>query len=164
MSEKMTTKQFLRISAISLGLQDAGNVLAQENVTQMRQEKQQVQMQASPREEVDLDAFRNQVQTRMRAMSQEERTLMNDLSVSGRQRLETESRLQNFQGRGMGRDSGMESNRFGRGYETRQTQQNPATSGASSSSSVNGSGSGPGMGARGSSGSGSGGGGGGRGR
>jgi hypothetical protein len=135
----MTTKQFLRISAISLGLLDAGSVLAQERLTQMRQEKQQVQQQAGQKGEVDPDAFRNRVQMRMRSMSQEERSLMNELSVNGRQRLEAENAVQNAQVRGM------EGSRFGRGYESRQTQmqQNTAASGGAS---MNGAGSGPGMG------------------
>jgi hypothetical protein len=154
MSVQMTTKQFLRISAISLGLLDAGSVLAQERVTQMRHEKQQVRQQASQKGEVDQDALRNQVQTRLRAMSQEERALMNDLSINGRQRLEAENAMQSTQGRGMGRDGGMEGSRFGRGYESRQMQQNPTAAGGAS---MNGAGSGPGMGTRG-------GGGGGRGR
>jgi hypothetical protein len=87
---------------------------------------------------------------RMRSMSQEERALMNDLSVNGQQRLEAENAVQNVQGRGM------EGSRFGRGYESRQMQENPAASGGSS---MSGAGTGPGMGGRG-----GGGGGGGRGR
>ena len=144
----MTSKQFIRISAISLGLLDAGSVLAQERLAQTRQEKQQARQQASQKGEVDADAFRNRVQMRMRSMSQEERALMNDLSVNGQQRLEAENAVQNAQVRGM------EGSRFGRGYEARQMQENPAASG---SSSMNGAGAGPGMGGRGSSGSGGGG-------
>jgi hypothetical protein len=148
----MTSKQFMRISAISLGLLDAGSVLAQERLAQTRQEKQQAQQQAGQKGEVDPEAFRNRVQMRMRSMSKEERALMNDLSVNGRQRLEAESAVQNAQGRGM------EGSRFGRGYEARQIQENPAASGSSSMN-----GAGAGMGGRGS-GGGGGGGGGGRGR
>ena len=147
----MTSKQLLRISAISLGLLEAGSVLGQESLVQMRQEIQQVQQTASQKGEVDPDAFRNRVQTRMRTMSQEERALMNDLSVNGQQRLEAENAVQNAQARGM------EGGRFGRGYEARQMQQNPAASGGAS---MNGAGSGPVMGAPG----GGRGGGGGRGR
>lgn len=146
----MTSKQFLRISAISLGLLDAGSVLAQESLAQTQQEKQQVQRQAGQKGEVDPDAFRSRVQTRMRSMNQEERALMNELSVNGQQRLEAENAARNAQGRGM------EGSRFGRGYESRQMQENPAASGGSS---MNGAGAGPGMGGRG-----GGGGGGGRGR
>lgn len=150
----MITKRFIRISAISLGLLDAGSVLAQERPMQIRQEKQQVRQQAGQKDEVDQNALRNQVQTRLRAMSQEERALMNDLSVNGRQRLEAESAMQNAQGRGM------EGSRFGRGYESRQMQQNPGASAGPSmgTSHMGGAGGGPGMGG------GSGGGGGGRGR
>ncbi|MFA5243383.1 MAG: hypothetical protein WC029_07150 [Sulfuricella sp.] len=144
----MTSKQFIRISAISLGLLDAGSVLAQERLAQTRQEKQQARQQAGQKGEVDADAFRNRVQMRMRSMSQEERALMNDLSVNGQQRLEAENAAQNAQVRGM------EGSRFGRGYEARQIQENPAASG---SSSMNGAGAGPGMGGRGSGGSGGGG-------
>ncbi|MBU0594793.1 MAG: hypothetical protein ABIG70_03940 [Pseudomonadota bacterium] len=146
----MTSKQFLRISAISLGLLDASSALAQERLVQTRQEKQQAQQQADQKGEVDPDAFRSRVQMRMRSMSQEERALMNDLSVNGQQRLEAENAVQNVQGRGM------EGSRFGRGYESRQMQENPAASGGSS---MSGAGTGPGMGGRG-----GGGGGGGRGR
>lgn len=152
MIAQMTSKQFLRISAISLGLLDAGSVLAQESLEQAWQERQLAQQQAGRKGEVDQDAFRSRVQARMRSMNQEERALMNDLSVNGRQRIEAE----NAQGRGMGRDGGMEGSRFGRGYEARQIQQNPAATGGSS---MNGAGAGPGMGGRG-----GGGGGGGRGR
>lgn len=139
----MTTKQFLRISAISLGLLDAGSVLAQESLEQAWQERQQAQ-QASRNGDAGQDDFRNRVQTRMRSMNQDERALMNDLSVNGRQRLEAESAAQGRR---------MEGSRFGRGYESRQMQENPAASGRSS---MNGSGAGSGMGGRG--------GGGGRGR
>ncbi len=149
----MTSKQFLRISAVSLGLLDAGSALAQEGFEQAWQERRLAQQQAGQKGEVDPDAFRNRVQTRMRSMNQEERALMNDLSVNGRQQLEAENAVQ---GRGMGRDGGMENSRFGRGYESRQVQQNPAATGGSS---MNGAGAGTGMGGRG-----GGGGGGGRGR
>ncbi|MBZ0105317.1 MAG: hypothetical protein K8H84_06765 [Sulfuricella denitrificans] len=134
----MTGKQFLRISAISLGLLDAGSGLAQEGQGQAWQEKQPAQQQAG---EADQAAFRNRVQTRMRSMNQEERLLMNDLSVNGRQRMETENAAQV---RGTARDGSTEGSRFGRGYEARQVQQNPETSGGSAMS-----GAGQGMGARG---------------
>lgn len=136
----MTTKQFLRISAISWGLLDVGSVLAQESLEKVWQEKQLAQPQSGQKGDVDQDAFRNRVQMRMRSMNQDERALMNELSVNGQHRLEEENAVQNARGRGM------ENSRFGRGYENRQMQQNPASSGGSS---VNGAGSGPGMGGRG---------------
>lgn len=138
----MTGKQFLRISAISLGLLDAGSVLAQESPGLARQEKLPAQ-QAGQISETGQDAFRSRVQTRMRSMNQEERTLMNDLSVNGRQRMEAENVVQE---RRTGRDGGGEGSRFGRGYEARQMQQHPDASG---SSPMNAAGAGPGMGARG---------------
>jgi hypothetical protein len=134
----MTSKQFLRISALSFGFLDAGSVLAQEGLGNSWQEKQMAQPQTGRNGEVDLDTFRDRVQMRMRSMNQDERTLMNDLSVNGRQRLEAESAAQS---------RGMEGRRFGRGYEARQMLQNPAISGGSS---MTGAGSGgPGMGASG---------------
>lgn len=154
----MTIKQFLHISAISLGLMDSGSVLAQGGLTQMRKEQQQVQQREKQKEDVGQDDFRSRVQMRMRTMSQEERALMNDLSVNGQQRLEAENAVQNNRAHGMGHAGGMEGSRFGRGYESRQMQQNSAATGVSPMGAAGGSAAGMGVPGGGS------GGGGGRGR
>lgn len=112
----INTMQFLRISAVSLGLLNVGNVLAQERALTAGQNKQQVRQQVKSSSEPEQNEFRNVLQARIRAMSQEEQSLMRDLSVNGRERMVRENAASGEQMR--------ESARYGRGFETRQMQSN----------------------------------------
>lgn len=107
------TMRLLRISVIALGLLAAADALAQERVLITGQSKPQ---QDGSGAETEQDAFRNALQKRMRAMSQEEQSLMRDLSVNGRERMARENAA-----------SGApvpEGARYGRGFEARQMQSN----------------------------------------
>ena len=107
------TVRLLRSSVIVLGLLLAGNVLAQE-VT--GQGKHQMLQQDTSSAAAEQDAFRDALQKRMRAMSQEERSLMRDLSVNGRERMARENAAPGEQVH--------EGARYGRGFEARQMQSN----------------------------------------
>jgi len=116
----INSMRLLRISAISLGLLDVGNVLAQERALTNGQNKQPVSQQARSRSEPEQSDFRNVLQARIRAMSQEEQSLMRDLSVNGRERMARENAAS---GAPMGEQT-RESARYGRGFEARQMQSN----------------------------------------
>jgi len=118
------TMRFLRISAISLGLLNVGNVLAQEKSLATGQSKQQMRQQLKSSSEPEQDDFRSVLQARIRAMSQEEQSLMRDLSVNGRERMARENAASGDQMR--------DSARYGRGFEARQVQSNTPAMGNSS--------------------------------
>lgn len=110
------TMRFLRISAISFGLLNVGNVLAQEKSLATGQSKQQMRQQLKSSSEPEQDDFRSVLQARIRAMSQEEQSLMRDLSVNGRERMARENAATGEQMR--------DSAGYGRGFEARQVQSN----------------------------------------
>jgi len=112
----INSMRFLRISAISLGLLNVGNVVAQEKALMTGQNKQQTRQQVKSSSEPEQNEFRNVLQARIRAMSQEEQSLMRDLSVNGRERMARENAAFGEQMR--------ESARYGRGFEARQMQSN----------------------------------------
>jgi len=118
------TMRFLRISTISLGLLNVGNVVAQEKALMTGQNKQQTRQQVKSSSEPEQNDFRNVLQARIRAMSQEEQSLMRDLSVNGRERMTRENAAFGEQMR--------ESARYGRGFEARQMQSNTPAMGNSS--------------------------------
>lgn len=123
----INTMQFLRISAISLGLLNVGNVLAQDRTLTAGQNKQQMRQQVKSSSAPEQNEFRNVLQARIRAMSQEEQSLMRDLSVNGRERMARENAASGEQMR--------ERARYGRGFEARQMQSNMPTMGNPSFSS-----------------------------
>lgn len=145
----INSMRFLRISAISLGLLNVGNVVAQEKALMTGQNKQQTRQQVKSSSEPEQNDFRNVLQARIRAMSQEEQSLMRDLSVNGRERMARENAASGEQMR--------ESARYGRGFEARQMQSNtpamgnpsfsaPGSSGAAMGAQGGGSGGGGGRG------------------
>ncbi|BCB26281.1 hypothetical protein SKTS_11670 [Sulfurimicrobium lacus] len=110
------TMRLLRTSVIVLGLLFAGNVLAQDRTLMTGQGRAQMDPQDSSSAAAEQNAFRSALQKRMRAMSQEEQSLMRDLSVNGRERMTRENAVPG--------EPAHEGARYGRGFEARQMQSN----------------------------------------
>jgi len=83
----MTTMQLLKITALGAGFIHTGVLLADEAAAVAEQDKLTLRPYIRISEDKTNGAFRDQVQARIRTMSQEERALMGDTGYNGRDRL-----------------------------------------------------------------------------
>lgn len=118
----MNTMQFLKITALGAGFMHAGVLLADEAAAVAAQDKPTLRPYIHISEDQSSDSFRDQVKTRIRTMSQEERALMGATGYNGRDRVTGEGAVV----RERTRENAREENHYGRGFESRQNQQQSA--------------------------------------
>lgn len=128
---KMNTLTLFKIGAVTTLLLNSGNLLADEVNSTRLKEKLQFRQQPHVDGELDQHIFRQQVQSRMRTMSQEERKLMQDTGFNGRTRMEEET-SRNMMKREQVREGNAGSHGYGRGFESRQMEQATPAMGSSS--------------------------------
>lgn len=122
----MTTMQFLKLTALGAGFMHTGVLLADEAAAVTEQDKLTLRPYFRISEDKTNGAFRDQVQARIRTMSQEERALMGDTGYNGRDRLTGEGAANGATTRERTRETAREENHYGRGFESRQNQQQSA--------------------------------------
>ena len=121
-ARQMSTLQFLKITALGAGFMHAGVLLADEAAAVAAQDQLTLRPYIRISEDQTNGAFRDQVKARIRTMSQEERALMGDTGYNGRDRLTGEGTAT----RERTRETAREENHYGRGFESRQNQQQSA--------------------------------------
>jgi len=122
----MNTMQFLKITALGAGFMHTGVLLADEAVAVAEQDRLTLRPYISISEDQTNGSFRDQVQARIRTMSQEERALMGNTGYNGRERLTGEGAANGAATRERARENAREENHYGRGFESRQNQQQSA--------------------------------------
>lgn len=122
----MNTMQFLKITALGAGFMHAGVLLADEAAAVAEQDQLTLRPYIRISEDQTNGAFRDQVQARIRTMSQEERALMGNTGYNGRDRLTGEGAANGAATRERTRETAREENHYGRGFESRQNQQQSA--------------------------------------
>lgn len=127
----MNTLTLFTIGTLTTALLGSGSLLAREMQSTPGQNRYQFQQLAQADSDRNQQVLRERAQTR--TMSQEERRLMQDTGFNGQARMSEESSRGN-------------SSSYGRGFESRQMQQNAPGSGPSNFGSTGGN---AGMGAQG---------------
>lgn len=115
----MNTIQLLKITALGAGFMHSGVLLADEAAAQ---DRLTLRPYIRISEDQTSSSFRDQVKARIRTMSQEERALMSDTGYNGRDRVTGEGTAT----RERMRENAREENHYGRGFESRQNQQQSA--------------------------------------
>lgn len=120
----MNTMQLLKITALGAGFMHTGVLLADEAAA-----RDQLNLRPYIRISEDQTGgeFRDQVKARIRTMSREERALMSDTGYNGRDRVTGEGAEKGITARERTRENAREEHYYGRGFESRQNQQQGAS-------------------------------------
>lgn len=145
---KMNTLTLFKVGSLTTILLSSGSLWAGDLNSPSTKERLQFQQQTRVDGKQDQPTFRQQVQTRMQTMSQEEHKLMQDTGFNGRARMAEETSRNSMKREQA--QAGNNGNGYGRGFESRQMQQAAPAMGISSFGAT-GSSPSPGMGAQGSS-------------